>query len=263
MKVKKLTCLLLYGIIFYRVIAQHIGIYKRESLHENRKGETMRRQLEIFYNLVLEFKKDTSIDAVLLNGSVAFGTATDLSDLDIIVLGKRNDFVSQLIDGVLVEIHYTTFDKAIGKLKSNPMEIYKYLDAKIEYDNGKAQEIIIYAETVLEHYCASKKERSEICYWLKSTRMKLESAFSKQDVLLISYLVTTNTWKVLEGVWAVNKMPVSPSSSLYRRYSKLKLIPCQEWFEKLLIGSAENRGSTMIDIIDWILQKLNESLLSC
>ena len=83
----------------------------------------MRKQLEIFHNLVLEFKKDTSIDAVLLNGSVACGTATDLSDLDIIVLGKRNDFVSQLIDGVLVEIHYTTFDKASDKLKSNPMEI--------------------------------------------------------------------------------------------------------------------------------------------
>lgn len=223
----------------------------------------MRKQLEIFHNLVLEFKKEDSIDAVLLNGSVAYGTATDLSDLDIIVLGKRNDFVSQLIDDVLTEIHYTTFDKAIGKLKSNPMEIYKYLDAKIEYDNGKAREIIIYAETVLEHYCVSKREQSEICYWLKSTRLKLESAFSKQDVLLISYLVTTNTWKVLEGVWAVNKMPIPPSSSLYRRYSKLKVIPCQEWFEKLLIGSAENRGSTMIEIIDWILKKFNESLLSC
>lgn len=213
----------------------------------------MRKQLEIFHDLVLEFKKDTSIDAILLNGSVAYGTATDLSDLDIIVLGKRNDFISQLIDGVLVEIHYTTFDKAIDKLKSNPMEIYKYLDAKIEYDNGKAQEIIAYAETVLENYCVSKKERSEICYWLKSTRLKLRSAFSKEDVLLISYLISTNTWKVLEGVWAVNKMPIPPSSSLYRRYAKLKRIPCQEWFEKLMIGSIKNRGNTMIEIIDWIL----------
>lgn len=220
----------------------------------------MLKQLEIFHNLILEFKKDTSIDAVLLNGSVAHGTATDLSDLDIIVLGKRNDFVSQLIDGVLVEIHYTTFDNAIDKLKTKPMEIYKYLDAKIEYDNGKAQEIIIYAEYILEHYCVSKKEQSDICYWLKSTKLKLESAFSKQDILLISYLVTTNTWKVLEGIWAVNKMPIPPSSSLYRRYSKLKLIPCQEWFEKLLIGSVENRGNAMIEIIDWIFESYYTSL---
>lgn len=182
----------------------------------------MRKQLEILHYLILEFKKDTSIDAVLLNGSVAYGTATDLSDLDIIVLGKRNDFVSQLIDGVLVEIHYTTFDKAIGKLKTMPMEIYKYLDAKIEYDNGKAQEIIIYAENILEHYCVSKKEQSDICYWLKSTKLKLESAFSKQDVLLISYLVTTNTWKVLEGIWAVNKMPIPPSKQFISQIFKIK-----------------------------------------
>ena len=229
----------------------------------NGKGGTMRKQLEIFNNLILDFKKDTSIDAVLLNGSVAYGTATEISDLDIIVLGKRNEFVSQLIDGVLVEIHYTTFDKAIDKLKTNPMEIYKYLDAKIEYDNGKAQEIIKYAENISEHYCVSEKERSDICYWLKSTKLKLESAFSKQDVLLISYLVATNTWKILEGICAVNKMPIPPSSSLYRRYSKLKLIPCHEWFEELLIGSAENRVNTMIEIIDWILKKFDESILSC
>ena len=213
----------------------------------------MLKQLKIFHDLILEFKKDTSIDAVLLNGSVAYGTATDLSDLDIIVIGKRNDFVSQLIDGVLVEIHYTTFEKAIDKLNTNPMEIYKYLDAKIEYDNGKAQEIITCAENILEHYCVSKKEQSDICYWLKCTKLKLESAFSKQDVLLISYIIATNTWKVLEGIWAVNKMPIPPSSSLYRRYSKLKLIPCHDWFEKLMVGSIENRGNAMIEIIDWIL----------
>lgn len=216
----------------------------------------MRKQLEIFHELILGFKKDTSIDAVLLNGSVAQGTATDLSDLDIIVLGKRNEFVSQLIDSILVEIHYTTFEKAIDKLNAKPMEIYKYLDAKIEYDNGKAQEIIVYAENIADHYCVSEKELSDICYWLKSTKLKLESAFSKEDDILISYLVTTNTWKVLEGIWAVNKMPIPPSSGLYRRYSKLKLIPCHGWFEKLLNGSAENRGNTMIKIIDWIIKEI-------
>lgn len=77
---------------------------------------------------------------MLLNGSVADGTATELSDLDILVPGQKNEFVSKRIDGILVEIHYMTYDHAVNKLKSNPMEVYRYLDARVEYDNGKMRE---------------------------------------------------------------------------------------------------------------------------
>lgn len=216
----------------------------------------MLKQLEIFHNLVREFKKDSTVEGVLLNGSVAVGTATEESDLDVIVLGKKEEFVSQLIDSVLVEIHYTSFESAINKLKTNPKEVYKYLDAKIEYDSGKAQEIISYAEHVYENYHVTQKEMSEITYWLKSAKPKLEAAFSKQDLLLNSYLVSINTWKVLEGIWAVNQKPIPPASSLYRRYKELELIPSQNWFEGLLIGDSEHRGRIMVENIDWILKRL-------
>ena len=218
----------------------------------------MLKQLEIFHNLVREFKKDTTVEGVLLNGSVAVGTATEESDLDIIVLGKKEEFVSQLIDSVLVEIHYTSFESAINKLRTNPKEVYKYLDAKIEYDNGKAQEIISYAENTYKKYRVSEREQNEISYWLKSVKLKLEAAFSNQDLLLISYLVSINTWKVLEGIWAVNQKPIPPASSLYRRYKELELIPSQNWFEGLLIGDSEHRGQIMIESIDWILKRLQD-----
>ena len=105
----------------------------------------MKKQLEIFHSLVSEFQKDSTVEGILLNGSVAAGTATELSDLDMIVLGKKDGFVSKTIDTVPVEIHFVVFDSAVKKLESNPMEVYKYLDAKVEYDNGKAREIISYA----------------------------------------------------------------------------------------------------------------------
>lgn len=218
----------------------------------------MLKQLEIFYNLVPEFQKDRSIDGVLLNGSVAVGTATELSDLDIIVLCQKDEFVSKVIDGVSVEIHYITFNNALEKLKNNPMEVYKYLDAKIEYDNGKLQEILFYAESIYENYYISEKKRQEITYWLKSTKLKLESAFLNKDIILISYLTATNTWMVLEGIWAVNQKPVPPSGSLYRRYSQLEIIPFENWFEGLLTGDTESKGRIMIECIDWILKKLGK-----
>lgn len=216
----------------------------------------MIKQLEIFHDLCVDFMKDNSIESVLLGGSVAQGTASETSDLDLIVVGKNNDFKSHLISGIQVEIHYTTYDKAIEKLRSNPKEIYKYLDAKIEYDNGNAQKIIEYAENIMEHYCASPKEISEIIYWLNSTKTKLKSASSKQDTLLCSYIIATNTWKVLEGIWAANQKPIPPSSSLYRRYRDLEFFPCMGWFEGLLLGSIESRGGMMLKCINWILAEL-------
>ena len=218
----------------------------------------MLKQSEIFNKLVLELKKDIAVEGVLLNGSVAVGTATELSDLDMIVLCNEIKFVSEVIDDVLVEIHYITYDKAIKRLNNYPMEVYKYLDAKIAYDNGKLKEIITCTENIFYHYCVSEKEKREIVYWLNSIRLKLNSAFSKQDILLISYLVSTNLWKVLEGIWALNQKPVPPSSSLSRRYRDLNFIPCPDWFDSLLMGDIESKGRMMMYSIDWILNEMNK-----
>lgn len=93
---------------------------------------------------------------------------------------------------------------------------------------------------------------------MNSIRLKLNSAFSKQDILLISYLVSTNLWKVLEGIWALNQKPVPPSSSLYRRYRDLNFIPCPDWFDRLLMGDIESKGRMMMYSIDWILNEMNK-----
>lgn len=216
----------------------------------------MKKQLEIFHSLVSEYRKDSTVEGILLNGSVAAGTATELSDLDMIVLGKKDGFVSKTIDTVLVEIHFVVFDSAVKKLESNPMEVYKYLDAKVEYDNGKARELISYAENIFLNYRVPEKERQGLIYWLKSTKLKLEAAFSKQDMLSVSYLSATNAWKVLEGMWAVNQKPIPPSSCLYRKHTELARIPYPDWFRGMFTGDIAARGKNQLDLIGWILENI-------
>lgn len=216
----------------------------------------MKKQLEIFHSLVSEFQKDRTVEGILLNGSVAAGTATELSDLDMIVLGKKDGFESKTIDTVPVEIHFVVFDSAVKKLESNPMEVYKYLDAIIEFDNGKAREIISYAEKIFLNYRVPEKELRGLVYWLKSTKLKLEAAFSKQDMLSVSYLSATNAWKVLEGMWAVNQRPIPPSSCLYRKYTELERIPHPDWFRGMFTGDIAVRGKNELDLIGWILENI-------
>ena len=62
----------------------------------------MKKQLEILNNEVALLKQDKHIQSVILMGSVAYGLATDDSDLDILVLCDRDDFVSKYVDGVLI-----------------------------------------------------------------------------------------------------------------------------------------------------------------
>ncbi|MCH5317480.1 MAG: nucleotidyltransferase domain-containing protein [Eubacterium sp.] len=213
----------------------------------------MTKQLKLFEKFVSDFKCDKSIEGVMLTGSVACGAETDFSDLDIIVLCGEDKFASSVIDGITAEIHYMTYEKALEKLNGSPMEVYRYLDGKLKYDNGNLQKLLDRAADIYNRYNIDSKEKNDIIYWLKSTKAKLEAALSGNNETLISYLVSINTWKVLEGIWAVNNIPIPPASSLYRRYKDLKVVPFDEWFEKLMTGNAESRAKTMIETISWIL----------
>lgn len=212
----------------------------------------MSKQLEILKNEVDIFQKDASISGVLLNGSVAYGTATETSDLDIIVLCEKDELVNQYVDGILVEIHFHTFETMMERLKRNPTEVYRYIYAKVQYDtNGKLNEIMQAAQHIYENYITPSEGLKNIAYWLTSTKMKLETALQAQDALKVAYLLATNTWEVLEGVWAVNNKPMPPSGLAFFCHKELEKVPCENWFVKLLTGEAVTRARFMIKVIDW------------
>ena len=68
----------------------------------------------------------------------------------------------------------------------------------------------------------------------------------------VAYLLATNTWKVLEGVWAINNKPIPPSSIAFSKYELLSM-PLDNWFEDLLMGDIETRANTMLEVVDIIL----------
>lgn len=208
----------------------------------------LNRELEIL-------KSDKSINGIMLIGSVAYEKASEDSDLDIVALSNRDEFVSKYVDNILVEIHFQKYSTMLKKLKSNSTEVYKYIYSKILFDDGKLTQLVMKANKIYDNYITPSEEIQSIIYWLSSTKIKLLSAIKNNDLKKVSYLISTNTWKVLEGVWAVNSKPMPPSSLVFNKHDTLKMVPSVNWFEDLLIGDIHSRSNTMIDIIDWICEQ--------
>lgn len=219
-------------------------------------GLFMKKQLDVLEKEIHILKENEKVEAVLLIGSVAYGVAADNSDLDLIIITNENKFVSEYVDGILVEKHFCKYSTLLKGLENNPIDIYKYLYSKIIFDyNGKFDKLITKSKEIYNNYITPQKEMDDICYWLSSTKIKLLSAINSNDKVKISYLISTNTWKVLEGVWAKNNKPMPPSSIAFVKYSELTFYPLDNWFSELLVGDNLLRANAMLRIIDWICER--------
>ena len=84
----------------------------------------MLKQFELLDIEIEALKKDQSIYGVLLSGSLAYEKATEYSDIDLIVLSNKNEFLSRRVEGILIEEHFHIYEKLVDGLDKNPAEVY-------------------------------------------------------------------------------------------------------------------------------------------
>ncbi|BCN30913.1 nucleotidyltransferase domain-containing protein [Anaeromicropila herbilytica] len=218
-------------------------------------------QFELFSKIQEQISQDTSASGIMLMGSVAQNIATPESDLDIMILCNENYFKSEIVDEILVECIYTTYDNRMQKLMDNEMEVYHFINNKITYDKyGQLHDLMEIAVDKYNNFITKQETKMQIYHWLYSTRLKLLSAISSKDTLRQNYIVSTNSWKIIEAIWAINNEPVPPSSSVLRFYNTLETIPYSGWFETLFSSDDNSKVNRTLDLIEWILSHLNCTL---
>jgi predicted nucleotidyltransferase len=217
------------------------------------------KQIDILNLIVDEFREKKSISGIMLMGSVADGTATEISDLDLMFLCDSDKFEANFIDNILVEYIFTKYDTALYKLQNKDMEVYRYINSKILYDNGKLQELMTIANERYKNFKTNTQTKKEIYHWLVGLNVKLMSSLKRNDVLKTNFLTATNSWKLTEAIWAVNDKPMPPSGSVIKFLNELTITPFDHWFEKLFNSSDSEKTMTMMAIIDWVLPKLKET----
>jgi len=203
-----------------------------------------------------ELRRMAGVRGAALTGSWAGGCSTEGSDVDLLVLCDENRFEASLRQGVLVEIGYTTYGQALEKLARNPMEAYRWLEAEILFDDGGMAEVIRAAREAYENYKTPEREKRRLAHWLRSLELKLGAVGG--DALKTRYLVSTNAWILLEGVWAANDCPMPPTATAYRRYTQLECVPFSGWFEELFHENDVRRIEATGQIIAWAIARLEK-----
>lgn len=217
---------------------------------------------DILLNVLKKLCDNQEVIGILLVGSVARGDAYKESDIDLYVLledGAQREFQATIENGIIIEYKYADFEKAMYKIKNNAMEVYSYLDGKILYDKyGLLNKLTKIAQSYYNSYSISIKEKREISHWLESIVIKVKASINNEDISKALFIITTSSWEILKGIWAVNNIPIPPVGAIKAHLKDLNNIVYYDdaWFEKFFNGSIDERIDTAVKLSEWIIEHL-------
>jgi predicted nucleotidyltransferase len=222
------------------------------------------RHHQLLDRLLPDLEREPFVIGVMLQGSVARGDHQPGSDLDLLVLvadGQGKGLVSEQIDGILVERHYRDEATLRQRFERRPDLAYGLVDGRILHDpRGRLAALTSHARRLLVDYQTPESVREDIYYWLYASRVKLVAAWDAGDELKAAFLVASTTWKILEGIWAVNDLPIPHSGAVLAHLSELADRPDDfgGHLNNLLLGDIDLRVTASLVVIDWVLNRLQD-----
>lgn len=161
---------------------------------------------KIIQEVLREKKKEPKVVSILLYGSLARGTATKKSDVDLEIIhsGDKYKDTHEHRYGIKVDFEYWPKKKLVNRIQKYPFLSYPYLEEKILYDpKGFAKNI---KKRLKEYFTKNPEAMRE---WKKWTKEYLN--FKKKEV---------------------------------ERTNKEKIISCKEFYNKLEIRFSKNHMVT-------------------
>ena len=136
------------------------------------------------------------------------------------------------------------------------MLVYGFADGRVlRDDTGAIARLQQVARTAIASYHVSPAERDAIFHWLHAARVKIRAAQAGGDPLKAALVTATTSWKVLEGLWAVNGLPIPPVGAVLFHRHDLTHLPdaANTLFDHLFLGDTQERNGATLTLIDWLL----------
>ena len=199
------------------------------------------------------------VHGVLLCGSVARGTASPASDLDLqLSWPEARPFTVSESQGVLIERHGRTLAQESELIERADLHLYAWTEGRILHDpGGELARLQARAQTMLADYRTPEWEARALRHWLVSSLSKLDSL---QGGLQAAFLVQTTLWKLAEGLCAVNNRPSPPFTLMWEMLPTLPEQP-HHWLNTVLLGQAEDRLNTFRRVAVWLVERLDSPRL--
>jgi hypothetical protein len=185
------------------------------------------------------------LSALAVIGSRARGDFGPASDLDLIGIGgEKGFFIIEEAGEPYTELHVVSH---VEDWQFKPGSWYSLRDMTVIEDDGSFARLPGMIDEWYRDYITPEKEIVNSLNWLKATTRKLENASSD---LTTMYILTTNLWEILAGVFISRNMPVPANSEMARLAPK---VLSKATFNDLILGEVATRKRIALSLCDQII----------
>lgn len=215
----------------------------------------------VIESLVEDARRDPAVSGLLLTGSIARQDALPGTDIDVRYFGRSErppSFDRGFRDELLVERTFTDERSALATLSEKSMHVYAYLDGRILYDaDGAVLRLQAEADRVFRDYRAPEQVKIEIADDLRHVEDKMRVGVEAGDLLRAVYCLSTASWRLIEGLWAANDLPVPPNSSVRPHLRDLQgPEDVRSLFGLLFVGEPQERAEAGLFLVSWVRRRL-------
>lgn len=215
----------------------------------------------VIEGLVENAKQDPTLSGLLLTGSIARQDALPGTDIDVRYFGRSErppSFDRGFRDELLVEQTFTDERSALATLNENPMHVYAYLDGRVLYDtDGTLPWLRAEADRVFRNYQAPAQLKTDIAEDLRHVEDKARVGVEAGDLFRAVYCISTSSWRLIEGLWAANDLPLPPNSSVRPHLGDLQgPEDVRILFELLFTGELQERAEAGLHLVSWVRRRL-------